>query len=79
MAAWMKMAVAVALLALPGGIPFLVAIALGRAYRARLQELRRGSNSRMNILHALLTLRIRDILAQARQMSGWPVRAASVG
>lgn len=76
MAAWAKMVFAVALLALPGGIPFLVAVALGRAYRARLQELRRHSRSRMNLLHALLSLRVRDILAEARQMSGWPARGA---
>lgn len=77
MAAWAKMAFAVALLALPGGIPFLIAVAVGRAYRVQLQLLRRQSRSRMNVLHALLALRVRDILAEARQMSGWPARTAS--
>lgn len=68
MSAWMKMAVTVLVMVMPGGLLFLLFWALGRALRTRLREA--AVSRRMGPLQALSTIRLRDLWREARQMSG---------
>jgi hypothetical protein len=68
---WVRMALAVVLMLMPGGIVFLVAWALGRAYLSRFKQAAAAQDrSTGALLRALASVGVRDILKEARYVAG---------
>ncbi|HZA50525.1 MAG TPA: hypothetical protein VE549_07280 [Myxococcaceae bacterium] len=75
---WTRMAFSVLVVLLPGGIVFLIAWALGRAYAARLKEAQRArTGSIQSAARALVALRPHDVWREARAVTGLPSPAAT--
>lgn len=76
---WSRMALAAVLALMPGGIVFLIAWAFARAYSARLREAREAVPQRFARSHvrALASIRTRDILRAAREVSGMTASPAA--
>lgn len=72
----LRMALAVALAVLPGGIVFLVGWALGRAYAARWKEAAMDRPGAGAVVRAATSVSFRDVLREARVVSGMPAAAA---
>jgi hypothetical protein len=72
MFAWLRMALALTVLVLPGGMVLLLGWALGRAFAARWREISAAHAGYGALLHALAALRFQDVVREARFVSGLP-------
>ena len=69
---WVRMALAIVLMLMPGGIVLLVIWALARAYRARFKQVATAPDRSIGVLlRALASVGVRDILREARYVSGF--------
>lgn len=76
MSAWVKMAVAVVVLVMPGGFLFLFGLALWRAYAENLKAAR-SVNPAATWLNTVKSVSVRDVWRETRNVTGLHAIAAS--
>jgi hypothetical protein len=69
---WVRMALAMLLMLMPGGIVFLISWALARAYVLRFRQAAAAPDrSTAALVRALASVGVRDIMREARYVSGF--------
>lgn len=69
MATWMRMVAAVLVVLLPGGLVFLIALALGRTVHVRVREAASAQHREPHFVwKALMGIRLPEVWREARRM-----------
>lgn len=77
MAAWVKMVVGVTAMLVPGGLLFLLLLAVGRAWVARLREASPAGHHDLGLLwRAFSRVKLKDVFREARQMASFRMTPA---